>query len=83
MQGKRKLLLICKSTLFNSSTTKNSLLMHVGKQQNLVYWELKRLHSVSAKFISLKEQTRIRVLGFGWRDLHTTWSYKGTVNLPE
>ena len=53
------------------------------KTINQVDQELERLHSVSAKLKALKEQIRIRVVGFGWSDLHTTWSYKGTVKSPE
>ena len=45
--------------------------------------ELKRLNSKSAKLDGLKENIRMRVLGLGWKDLHTAWSKNGkeyTVN---
>ena len=45
--------------------------------------ELKRLNSKRAKLDGLKGNIRIRVLGLGWKDLHTAWSKNGkeyTVN---
>ena len=54
----------------------------LGKK-NQVDWELERLRSVSTKLNDLKEQMRIHIIGFGWCDIHITWSYKGTVKSPE
>ena len=53
------------------------------KTVNQVDQEIERLHSVSSKLNAMKEQIRIRFLGFLWCCLYTTWSYKGTVKSPE
>ena len=39
--------------------------------------QFKNPTSVSAKLNAVKEQIRIRVLGFGWKDLHHPWSKDG------
>ena len=44
---------------------------------------LEKIHSVSVKLNALKEQIRIRVLGFGWYDIHTTWLYTLAVKSPK
>ena len=36
-----------------------------------------KLPSEARRVEELKEQIRIRVIGFGWTDLHTAWSHKG------
>jgi len=43
----------------------------------------KKLTSVTAKREAVKDQIRIRVLGFGWDDLHHPWSKDGVAYTPE
>ena len=43
----------------------------------------KKLTSDTAKREAVKEQIRIRVLGFGWEDLHHPWSRDGVAYTPE
>ena len=45
--------------------------------------EMKKLKSVSAKLSALKENIRIRVLGFGWSHFAHPWSKNGIVYSPE
>ena len=45
--------------------------------------QFKNLTSVSAKLNTVKEQIRIRVLGFGWKDLHHLWSKDGVAHTPQ
>ena len=45
--------------------------------------EFSNLTSVTAKKDAMKEQIRIRVLGFGWDDLHHPWSKGGVDYTPE
>jgi len=44
--------------------------------------ELKKLKSKAAKLNALKENIRIRVIGFGWKDLSTPWSKNGVAYTP-
>ena len=39
--------------------------------------EFTRLGSKTAKLEAVKFQIRIRVIGFGWKDLHHSWSEGG------
>ena len=39
--------------------------------------ELKQLKSNASKIKSLKTNIKIRLIGFGWNDLHTPWSRDG------
>ena len=39
--------------------------------------ELKKLKSKTAKLNALKENIRMRVIGFGWKDFATPWSKNG------
>ena len=41
------------------------------------------LTSKAAKLEAVKEQIRIRVIGFGWKDLHHAWSNCGVEYPPE
>ena len=45
--------------------------------------EFGKLASKTAKLNTVKEQIRIRVLGFGWDDLHHAWSEGGVDFTPE
>ena len=45
--------------------------------------EMKKLKSVSAKLSALKENIRIRVLGFGWSHFAHPWSKNGIVYSPD
>lgn len=45
--------------------------------------QFKKLTSNSAKLNAVKEQIRIRVLGFGWNDLHHPWSKDGVAYTPQ
>ena len=41
-----------------------------------------KLNSRAARIDAVKEQIRIRVIGFGWKDLHHPWSYNGREFTP-
>ena len=41
------------------------------------------LSSNASKLEAVKEQIRIRVVGFGWKDLHHPWSEGGVAHSPE
>jgi hypothetical protein len=43
----------------------------------------KKLNSRAAKLEAVKEQIRIRVIGFGWKDLHHPWSKNGVDYTPD
>ena len=43
----------------------------------------KSLTSLTARLDAVKEQIRIRVLGFGWKDLHHPWSRDGKAFTPQ
>ena len=45
--------------------------------------EYKKLESKTAKLNAVKEQIKIRVIGFGWKDLHHAWSQDGTAYSPD
>ena len=45
--------------------------------------EFNKLTSNTAKLNAVKEQIRIRVLGFGWSNLHHPWSEGGIYFTPE
>ena len=45
--------------------------------------EFKKLESKTARLDAVKEQQRIRVIGFGWDDLHHPWSVDGDECSPE
>ena len=45
--------------------------------------EFEKLTSKSAKLAAVKDQIRIRVLGFGWEDLHYAWSKDGVDRSPD
>ena len=45
--------------------------------------EFLKLKSKTAKLDAVKEQIKIRVLGFGWDDLHIPWSSSGIHQSPE
>jgi hypothetical protein len=45
--------------------------------------EFSKLRSKTAKLDAVKEQIRIRVVGFGWDDLHHPWSKGGVDYSPE
>ena len=42
-----------------------------------------KLNSRAAKLEAVKDQIRIRVIGFGWKDLHHRWSKNGADYTPE
>jgi hypothetical protein len=42
-----------------------------------------KLNSRAARMDAVKEQIRIRVIGFGWKDLHHPWSKNGREFTPE
>ena len=42
-----------------------------------------KLNSGAAKLAAIKDQIRIRVIGFGWKDLHHPWSKNGVDYTPE
>jgi hypothetical protein len=43
----------------------------------------KKLNSRAAKLEAVKDQIRIRVIGFGWKDLHHPWSKNGVDYTPD
>ena len=43
----------------------------------------KKLNSHAAKLEAVKDQIRIRVIGFGWKDLHHPWSKNGVDYTPD
>ena len=45
--------------------------------------DMKNLNSKSSKLLYLKENTRMRVIGFSWEDLGTHWSKNGKAFTPE
>ena len=45
--------------------------------------EFEKLTSKSSKLAAVKDQIRIRVLGFGWEDLHYAWSKDGVDRSPD
>ena len=45
--------------------------------------EYSKLGSKTAKLDAVKEQIRIRVIGFGWKDLSHPWSKNGKEYLPD
>ena len=45
--------------------------------------QLEQLRSNTAKLNALKEQIRIRVVGFGWTEFHITWSTKRVARTPD
>lgn len=47
------------------------------------YNQFRQLTSPSAQLRAVKEQIRIRVLGFGWKDLHHPWSKDGVTYTPQ
>jgi hypothetical protein len=61
--------------MFNSSTC--------WKTKSIAQTEFGKLHSKTAKLDAVKEQIRIRVFGFRWKDLHHPWSKDGTDYSPE
>jgi hypothetical protein len=61
--------------MFNSSAC--------WKTKSIAQTEFRKLQSKTAKLDAVKEQIRIRVLGFGWKDLHHPWSEDGTDYSPE
>jgi hypothetical protein len=61
--------------MFNSSAC--------WETKSIAQTEFRKLQSKTAKLDAVKEQIRIRVLGFGWKDLHHPWSKDGTDYSPE
>ena len=53
------------------------------KRKSSALAEFSKLTSKSAKIEAAKEQIRIRILGFGWNDLHYAWSKNGIDRSPE
>ena len=47
------------------------------KTKEIAIIEYKKLKSNMAKLNAVKEQIRIHVIGFGWKDLHHPWSKEG------
>ena len=45
--------------------------------------EFEKITSTSGQVAAVKDQIRIRVLGFGWDDLHCAWSKDGVDKSPE
>ena len=52
------------------------------KTSSLVDRELNRLKSKNANLNALKENIRMRALGFGWKDLAAPWSKNGKYFTP-
>ena len=47
------------------------------KTKTIANREFKNLPSETARLNAVKEQIRIRIIGFGWQDLHHPWSKEG------
>jgi hypothetical protein len=45
--------------------------------------QFSKLTSITAKKKAVKEQIKVRVVGFGWKDLHHAWSKQGVDYTPE
>ena len=45
--------------------------------------EFSKLISKSSQIEAIKDQIRIRILSFGWEDLHYTWSKDGVDRSPK
>ena len=44
---------------------------------NIAHWRFSELTSETARKEAVKDQIRLRVIGFGWSDLHHPWSKDG------
>ncbi len=47
------------------------------KTKTIAKREFKNLASQTARLNAVKEQIRIRIIGFGWQDLHHPWCQEG------
>ena len=81
---KRHKLLGCQQAYANALTYIEMFHSPAGWQTKAIALaEFEKLTSKSSKLDAVKDQIRIRVLGFGWDDLHHAWSTKGVDRTPE
>ena len=79
----RNKLLGCQEAYANALTYIEMFHSPAGWQtRSIALAKFEKLTSKSSKLDTVKDQIRIRVLGFGWDDLHYAWSNKGVDRTP-
>ena len=75
---KRIKLLKAESLYINGFAYIEKFLSAAGwKTKTVTLAEFLKLKNKTAKLDAIKEQIKIRILGFGWDDLHISWSSNG------
>jgi hypothetical protein len=82
--------LLCEKKMLACQREYGDKLTYIEMSKSQCFWktkaiankEYKKLESKTAKLNAVKEQIKIRIIGFGWKDLHHAWSQDGTAYSP-